>query len=139
MKKIVPIIITIVLIGGLSFYGGTKYTSSTGTDNGRNPRNFQGGQQSGRRGGMGNTGNLTTGKILTKDDKSITVELQNGGSRIVFFSGTTQISKSAEGTFTDLEIGKNILITGKMNTDGSMTAEMIQLRNPLNNNVNPQK
>lgn len=41
---------------------------------------------------------------------------------------STEISKFSEGAINDLEIGKNISINGTANSDGSLIAQMIQLR-----------
>jgi len=136
----------VVVVGGGAFYGGMKYAQS------RNPRGqfsradlqnlsseerqqrlqelgvnggagFRGGAGGGQRGG----GGFTSGEIISKDDKSVTIKLRDGGSKIIFFSDSTEISKSAEGTSSDLEVGKSITVNGVANSDGSVTAETIQL------------
>jgi len=156
MNKLIAIIIaTAVVVGGGAFFGGMKYAESK-SPRGRvsqadfqNLQNlspeerqqrlqelganagagFRGGAGSGQRGG----GGFTAGEIIAKDDKSVTVKLQDGGSKIVFLSDSTEITKSAAGVLSDLEIGKNISVNGTANSDGSVTAQTIQLR-PANPN-----
>ena len=48
-------------------------------------------------------------------------------SKIVFFSDSTQISKTTEGSVSDIETGKQIMVSGEQNSDGSYTAKTIQL------------
>ncbi|MDP3988080.1 MAG: hypothetical protein Q8P80_02955 [Candidatus Levybacteria bacterium] len=148
-KQIIIAIAIAAIVGTSSFYGGMKYAQSKASQGrvsqadfqnlqnlspeerqqriqelGANAGGFRGGSGSGQRGGSG----FTAGEIIAKDDKSVTVKLQNGGSKIVFLSDSTEIMKFAAGALSDLEIGKNISINGTVNSDGSITAQLIQLR-----------
>lgn len=127
MKKIIIIsIIVIILVGAGSFYGGMIYGKNQSTKS-FNPQNFRIGQ-AGNRNGNGAATNFLTGDIIAKDDKSITIKLRDGGSKIVFYSDTTEISKFASGTLSDLEIGKSVSVQGQSNSDGSVTSQIIQIR-----------
>jgi hypothetical protein len=121
-KLLLSVIITAVVVGGGAFYGGIKYQTSKTPQKpqmlGANIGNFR------NRAGA----NFVNGEIITKDDKSITVKLQDGGSKIIFYSGTTEIGKSVNGTSADIEIGKTVSINGKANSDGSITAQSIQVK-----------
>lgn len=92
--------------------------------------------QMGGRGMIGNRGAIGTmrgggfvsGEIIAKDTTSITVKLRDGSSKILFFTTDTPILKSTAGATGDLSIGQQIMTTGKTNTDGSVTADSIQIR-----------
>ncbi len=138
MNKLITIIIAVaVVVGGGAFYGGIKYMQSQAPQ--RNAQGFQNLspeerqqriQQFGGSGGgnRGTGGGFTSGEILSKDDKSITIKLRDGGSKIIFYSDTTEIGKFVNGAPSDLEVGKTVTINGSTNPDGSITAQSIQTR-----------
>jgi hypothetical protein len=140
MKKLLPTIITVIVVGLLAFYGGFKIGQSSPQSNVPGGQNFrqQMDQQDGpnggntnfqRRGGQGGQmGNFINGEILSGDDKSITIKMPDGGSKIIFFSGTTKIVKSTDAPVTDLTTGINVMVNGSANTDGSISATNIQIR-----------
>lgn len=135
MKKNLLIIIAIAIVIGVgAFYGGMKYDQSKATANisqfGFQNRQMGASGNGSRNGIAGNRtgGGFVTGEIISKDDKSITVKLQNGGSEIVFLSDTTKIMKSTDASTSDLATGKAVQVMGTANSDGSVTAQSIQLR-----------
>lgn len=137
MKKlVVPILITAVVVGGLSFYGGMQYQQSTVVAQRQQRAGGFGGAGgaagfgAGIGGRGGQAGGLVNGDIISSDDKSITVKTRDGGSKIVFFSGSTSIMKSVDGVAADLATGKTVIVSGTPNSDGSVTAQTIQLRPP---------
>lgn len=150
MKKFFPIIIlAIIVVGGGAFYGGMKYGQSKapqGFTQGdfQNLRNLSpeerqqrlqelGANTGGSRNRTGGQqgGGFASGEIIAKDDKSVTIKLRDGGSKIVFYSDTTEIGKIVNGAAADLEIGKTITVNGSPNQDGSLTAQSIQLRSVI--------
>jgi hypothetical protein len=136
MKKSILITITIILailIAGGSFYGGMVYGKS---QNALSRNNF-----AGLRGNRNTAGgaNFISGSIISKDNTSITVQLpNNGSSKIIFYSGTTQIGKFTAGTADDLTTGESVSVNGTTNSDGSITAQSIQIR-PAGQNTPPSK
>jgi hypothetical protein len=126
-KIIAGLVIIIAL--GLSFYSGMKYgggnVAAAAVARGAN---FQAGRGMGT-GARGNqAGGGTAGNIISKDAGSITIGLRAGGSRIIFFSPSTFVSTIASGTPTDLLVGKQVIIQGTQNQDGSVNATNIQVR-----------
>lgn len=117
-------VVVALVVGGLGFFGGIRYTQAKRTAQVASARTGAG--FAGRRGGSG--GGFTGGQIISKDDKSITIKTNNGGSMIVFVSPSTQIAKSVSGALTDLATGQNVTVTGTTNSDSSLTAQMVQIR-----------
>lgn len=139
-QAIIGIIVGFVLVGSGSFYAGMQYGQGQRPGDFRaaagganlTPEQRQARQQqfagggSGR-GGAGNQG-FANGEILSKDDKSITIKLADGGSKIVFWSTTTQVMKAATSSPQDLMTGEQVTAMGSANSDGSITAQSIQIR-----------
>lgn len=147
MKNLLlAVIATAVIVGGGAFYGGMQYGKKNAAPlwgNGQSSRNLsleerqQRVQQFG--GGLGvmgsngvragnRGGDIVNGEVLTKDATSITVKLRDGGSKIVLFSDSTEIGKFARGTIEDVSAGETVTVSGKANTDGSVTAQSVQIR-----------
>ena len=146
-KTIIGFIIALLVVGAGAFYGGLQYGKSQNGGS-RQPRFVLGNGQPGlagqfnRQGAAGRAGGgFVNGDIIAKDDKSITVKMVDGGSKIIFLSGSTQITKSASGSAVDLLVGKNVIIYGSANADGSITAQSIQSRpaSSVNASSTPQQ
>lgn len=146
IKKTLPILVIAVLaVGGGSFYGGMLYGKSQAieslaaqrgganaffADGQRGQNGFRPTGQSGTGGFVGsrNGGGLVNGEIISVDDQSVTVKLRDGGSKIVLLSEKTEISEFVSGELGDLAVGKNVMVMGTVNSDGSVTAQTVQLR-----------
>lgn len=135
MKKNLPFIIVGIVLIVVAFYGGMKYGQSTGAGNRRGMANLtpeqqqQMAQRFGNGSGARNGNNASNGEIIAKDNQSITIKLRDGGSKIIFFSASTKISKSTDGTSDDLAVGVNVMVDGTANQDGSITAQNVRINN----------
>src|SRR3989338_1422675 len=126
-NMIVIIVVVALLVGAGGFFAGMKYQQS------KSPAGRFGNLQGNRNGQFQqrNQGfRPVNGEIISSDDKSITVKLQDGSSKIVLLTDTTSINKSSEGSKSDLKTGEKVAVFGTENSDGSITAQNIQL-NPL--------
>jgi hypothetical protein len=130
MKNNLVIMIVIALVvGGGAFYGGMQYQKSQRSGFARQINAGAGGF--GARNGQAGSGNRPVyGDIISSDDKSVTVKLADGSSKIVLLASTTSINKAALATAADLKVGEKVSVFGQTNTDGSVTAQNIQL-NPI--------
>lgn len=126
-KNIAIVAVIVILVGAGSFYAGMQYASSQRKGLANVPGDFQG-QRAGNRQNGGQNNGFASGEVISKDDKSITIKLRDGGSKIIFISEKTIIGKMSTGTISDVAQGANITIMGTANTDGSLTAQTVQLR-----------
>lgn len=135
-QLISAVVAAIILAGGSGFYGGMAYgqNKSAGSAQLSGRMRFQGGAEDGTARaerafiGRGQGGGFVAGEILAVDDKSITLKLPDGGSRIVILSDSTSVTKFADGSRSDLTVGASVMVTGSTNSDGSVTARSVQLR-----------
>lgn len=147
-KEVLYPIITAVVVGALAFYGGMQYQKSQRFSfAGDRQGNFMmggvgagqrnGGQnsQNGQRGMMGQGFRPVIGEIISADDASITVKLEDGSSKIVLISDSVAINKTDPGSKTDLKVGTKVGVFGQDN-NGTVTAQSIQLNPTVRNNAN---
>lgn len=125
-NSIVITIIVALIVGAVAFYGGMQFQL-------RHRPNLAGGQFRGANGQQfqtrGNTQGAKpiNGEIISQDDKSITVKMQDGSTKIVILSDKTAINKSSEVSKSDLKTGESVTVFGTENSDGSITAQNISI------------
>lgn len=144
-KNIIIGAVVVALIGAGCFYGGLTYGKGgkTGMDNfGKGDfTNLSESERAERFAQMGNGINpagqkinrtagadMIGGEIISIDETSMTVKLPDNGSKIIFISDSTKVNKMTEGNFDDLTSGTSVMVNGKADSDGNITAEMIQIR-----------
>ena len=148
MRKLLGTAGAIVVIGIGSFYAGSSYGKShvsvLGSDNAASGQQVAGARGAFRGGGRNRGGGFAAGDIIAKDATSVTVKMRTasttdeqgalggaGGSKIVFFSSTTDIGKAAKASPDELVVGTRVIVNGTPNSNGSVTAQSIQIRSSV--------
>ena len=139
-NMIIGCVLSAIIAGGAGFYGGTKYQSprslsragqfagrgTAGQNIGSSGRGTNGSAQP----GLGLRGGAVLGEVTAKDDKSLTIKLSDGSSKIVILSDSTTYRTTSESGLDSVEIGMTISSFGESNTDGSLTASNVEI-NPV--------
>jgi hypothetical protein len=129
MKPVQPVIVLVIalVVGSAAGYGGYYYRGTTLPPRGNFAAGTRGtgAQTTGARGMM--NGGRVNGQIILADSTSITVKLADGSSKIILLSGQTTINKATQGSKTDLTSGTTVSVFGSTNSDGSVTAQNIQI------------
>ena len=121
-------IIAIIVVGAGGFFGGMKFQQNQTSQGDRNG-NGQFQRQSGQ------NFRPVSGQIISVDDIGITVKMRDGSSKIVIIPNSASISKPTEASKSALKTGEQVMVMGKSNSDGSVTAQIVQL-NPVSRNQN---
>ena len=124
-KNIVIVVVVALVFASGGFFGGMKYQQSKTPTRGGGQFAFGAGGQ--RRAGAAGMG-FVNGEVISQDTNSITVKNQNGGSQIVILAPSTTYRKAVDGTSGDVTTGKMVTVTGSTNSDGSLTAQNVQIR-----------
>lgn len=134
-------VLLLIIVGGGAFFAGMKYQEAQRSSFARQMtgNGLGNGRTNGALQGLGNRLGIrpVNGEIIGSDDKSITVKMTDGSSRIVIFSDRTTISKAAAAAKEDLKVGEKVAVFGQENADGSVTAQNIQLNPILRGGVGP--
>jgi len=128
IKKYWIIIVSCVVCAIVFFFIGMSYgkgtantTSLSGRMSSSSARGFSGARS-------GNSGGFANGQVTAKDNQTITLQLPNGNSEVVFYSSSTQVIKPSAASLSDVVSGTQVMIGGTQNADGSLTAQSIQIR-----------
>jgi hypothetical protein len=125
---VIAVVATLIISGGVGFFAGMKYQESKLPEFMRNmPSNFQTMRERFDQ-RVGNQGlRPLSGEILTINEGSITVKLPDESSKIVLLTESSVINKTEEGSNDDLSEGTQVVVFGQENSDGSVTAQNIQI------------
>ncbi len=120
------LLVVAVVVGGAGFFGGMKYQQSQSPQRQFGLGNAQGGARG--QGGAGRQGfRPIAGQIVSADAQSVTVKLSDGSTKIALLTSKTQIDQATAATVSDLKAGAPVSVFGTTNSDGSVTAQSVQL------------
>ena len=136
-KNLVITGLVLVIVAAGSFFAGAKYQSlktrlkgefgAVRMMDGQGARSGQMMQFGGGTGkGIGGF-RPVAGEIISSEDGSITVKLTDGSSKIVTITDDTTINTAAEASASDLKTGESVAVFGTQNSDGTVTAQSVQL------------
>ena len=132
MNKTIIIAVALVILAGVGgFLGGATYQKSQTASRLVQFGNGQGGQFYRRFGQGANGTNVVRGQVVSTDANSITVKLPDGSTKILIVGSSTAFSKSASGSLSDLKTGDSVMAFGTSNSDGSITAQNVQINPPM--------
>jgi len=132
-NKNTMIIVTVVLIivaaaGG--FFGGMMFqknqTPSLSGVAGRG--NFAG--RFGGQAGQNAAFRPVRGQVLSMSNTTLTVKMTDGSTKIVVLSSSTAFMQSTKAAVSDVKIGDTVNVVGTSNSDGSVTAQDVQINPP---------
>ena len=138
-KVLIVSLIAVLISAGSGFIAGMKYQESKTPQFARFLQGSQSRSQFSQRVGQMSTTRPVSGKIISKDESSITIELADSSSKIILLSDSSQITKTNSGTDTDLTEGTQVTVFGQENSDGSLTAQNIQIGTILPGNQMPSE
>lgn len=138
-KIIVACAVTAVIAGGVGYVGGVKMSSLKRPNmlSGRSGQtmNFRGNNGDGQKNtkvngnvpSMMGRGGATSGEVTAKDDKSITIKMNDGSSRMVILSDKTTYRMSSDASLDKVVVGTKVAAFGEASADGSVVASNVEI------------
>ena len=114
------VIVIVALVGGVVYGKSSVASPAKGTAASATRSGYA------RTGAAG--GGFVSGQIISVDTDSLTVSLANGNSQVVFYSDATQVMKPTIVPASTLVAGTRVMIGGMANSDGSLSAQSIQVQ-----------
>jgi len=134
-------LVLIVLAGAGGFFGGMTYqknqASSLGIAGANGARSGNYAARFGQNGQSAANFRPVRGQVLDMNNNSLTVKLSSGSTQIVVLSASTAFMQSTKAALSDVKTGDTVNVVGTANSDGSVTAQQIQINPPTGGLVRP--
>jgi len=127
---IVAVVLIIVAAAG-GFFGGMMFQKSqTPSFGGAAGRGSYAGRFGGQSGQNAASFRPVRGQVLSMGDNSLTVKMTDGSTKIVVLSSSTAFMQSTKAALNDIKTGDTVNVVGTANSDGSVTAQDVQINPP---------
>ena len=124
-KNWITVVVGIVCALAFFFIGRATVGTSTTAGRGAFASSTRTGAFAGR---AGAGGGFVAGTVVSISNGVMTVSLANGNSENVYYSSSTSIIKPQPASASQLTPGTLVMVGGSSNSDGSVTASTIQVR-----------
>jgi Cu/Ag efflux protein CusF len=88
------------------------------------------GNVAGRFGGQNANFRPVRGQVLSMSNNSLTVKMSDGSTKLVVLSSSTAFMQSTKAVLSDVKTGDTVNVVGTQNSDGSVTAQDVQINPP---------
>ncbi len=124
MMVVVAVVLIIVAAAG-GFFAGLMYQKNQTPALGTTSRgNFA------ARAGQNAAFRPVRGQVLSMSDTTLTVKMSDGSTKIVVLSSSTAFMQSTKAALTNVKTGDTVNVVGTVNSDGSVTAQDVQINPP---------
>ena len=124
-------IVLIVLAGVGGFVGGMQYQKTNSSSNFAGGANGTFRQRFGMMGQNGQNFRPERGQVISFSNGTMTLKLSDGSTKLIVLPSNTNYLKTDTASQSDIKTGDTVTVLGTQNSDGSVTAQDVQL-NPLN-------
>ena len=128
MKKNYITIVVAIACAVIFFFIGVSYGKGSAATATAGRGAFSSSTRAGLAGRGAAGGGFVTGQIVSVGNGTAVVQLPNGNSQNVFFSSSTQVIRPQVASVSSLTPGTQVMIGGTTNSDGSVSAQTIQIR-----------
>jgi len=135
-NNLMIITITGIVLGSSGFFAGIKYQQNQAPNFDNMSKNATMRQ---RPGGPAHELSSVRGSIISQDKDSLTIKMTDDSSKIILLPDLTKINTTSEASREDLTIDDQVVIFGQTNSDGSISAETIQIDSSSEREARPNK
>ena len=134
-KNVMMLVAVMLIIAAAAggFFGGMMYQKNQAPSFGMMGQN--GSRQGGTFRTFGQNGQNSNfrpvrGQVVNMDNSSLTVKMSDGSTKLVVLSQSTAFMQSSKASLSDIKTGDTVNVVGTQNSDGSVTAQDVQINPP---------